>query len=386
MNTTQRGIVILLKSAVTGEALPLPEGFDIEDAYPVIKAHHMASLAYEGAANCGIPMGETMQLLFQRYCKAMQISERQLRQVRRIYAAFDENGIDYMPLKGCNMKPRYPKPELRMMGDADILIRMEQYDRIRPVMESLGFTEKNETDHELHWEHPALHVELHKRVIPSYNKDFMAYFGDGWQLSAGREGGRHYMTPEDEWIYIFTHFAKHCRDGGIGCRHVLDLWVYLRTFPELDGGYVAAELEKLQLLEFHENIRALLSAWFGGGEVDEKTEFLTQFVFSSGSWGAAESRVLSRMVRDTGRTGASGRLVYLWKTAFPGVAILRDKYTVLQKAPWLLPAVWIYRPFYKFLREFGTLDRKKADLDALTPESMTTRREMLEYVGLEYHF
>ena len=35
----------------------------------------------------------------------------------------DENGIDYMPLKGACLKLIYPQPELRLMGDADILIK-----------------------------------------------------------------------------------------------------------------------------------------------------------------------------------------------------------------------------------------------------------------------
>lgn len=39
--------------------------------------------------------------------------------------AFDAGGIDYMPLKGSILKDLYPRHEMRMMGDADILIRME---------------------------------------------------------------------------------------------------------------------------------------------------------------------------------------------------------------------------------------------------------------------
>ena len=54
----------------------------------------------------------------------------------------------------------------------DILIRPEQYDRIVPILEQLNFREKNETDHELVWIHDDLYLELHKRLIPSYNKDF----------------------------------------------------------------------------------------------------------------------------------------------------------------------------------------------------------------------
>lgn len=386
MTTTQQGIITLLKSAVTGEKLPLPEGFDLSDAWPMIRKHSIAPLAFEGAVNCGIPRNDpAMQTLFQAYCRSLQHSEGQLRDLDRIFAAFEETGIDYMPLKGVNMKPRYPRPELRPMGDADILIRMEQYETVRTIMTALGFFEKNETDHELHWETPALHAELHKRLIPSYNKDYDPYFGDGWQLGKIRDGHRHAMTPEDELVYLFTHFAKHYRDGGIGTRHVLDLWVFLRTFPLVNETWARGELEKLQLLEFYDNILRLIDCWFGAGQWDEKMEILSDSIFASGSFGPDALRVISRAVRDT-KHGGSGRLVYLWQMAFPSAMVLRDKYTVLKKAPWLLPAVWIYRPFYKVFRERDSLKEKERHLEVLDEENIRARQQMLNYVGLDYNF
>lgn len=389
MNTTQQGIVTLLKSAVTGEALPLPGSFDLEAAYPQVKQHHMSALLYDGAVRCGIPKeSPVMKQLFQSYCRSLLVSEGQLGEVKRIFDAFDQNGIDYMPLKGCNMKPRYPKPELRSMGDADILIRLEQREQVEGILEDLGFRFKDETDHELAWVSKKLYLELHKHLIPSYNKDLYPYFGTGWQLARHVSLGLHAMSPEDEFIFTFTHFAKHYRDGGIGCRYVLDLWVFLRAFPALNFEKVERELEKLQLLEFYTNVRALIAFWFEGGPGGEKLDVMTDFVFSSGSWGQMESKILSQTVRDAKHSplGFSGRLVYLWRTAFPPVSLQRGKYTVLQKMPWLLPVVWLVRPFYKVLFEFSTLKKQERNLAALSREKLTDRQSMLRYVGLDYRF
>ncbi len=388
MNETQRGILTLLKSSITQTQLRLPRDFSLAEAYPAIKAHHITALAYDGAGRCGLPKEDpVMQQLFQDYYKCLIISRGQLAQINRIYDAFDQNGIDYMPLKGCNMKHRYPAPELRMMGDADILIRMEQYASIRPLMAELGFREKQTTDHELVWQNNALYLELHKRVIPSYNLDMKDYFGDGWELAKNCQGSRYSMTVEDEWIYLFTHFAKHYRDGGIGCRHMADLWVYLRTTEALDEGYVEGELEKLRLLEFYRNIRRLLRVWFEDGPEDELSEYLTEFIFSSGSWGQMETKILSRTLRDSRRSvlGFSGRLIYVRNTLFPGVDVLREKYTILKKAPWILPVVWIVRPFYKVLFERDSLKEQEKNLKALTQDNMELRQKMLRYVGLDYH-
>lgn len=389
MDTIHQGIITLLRSAVTGEKLALPAGFDIEAAYPQIKRHHMVTLTYDGAVRCGIPSDHpVMQQLFGAYCRALMKSEGQQRELKRIFAAFDENGIDYMPLKGCKMKALYPKPELRIMGDADILIRMEQYQRIVPIMESLGFADSAESDHELVWKSPNLYLELHKRLIPSYNEDFYAYYGDGWKLAKCAEGTRFSMTPEDEMIYLFTHFAKHYRDGGIGCRHVVDLWVYRRANPGLDEAYIRRELEKLRLYKFYVNILQLLAVWFEDAAPDDKMEFMTGFLFASGSWGVMDSRVLSIGVRDMRRTGGSleSRLRYILRTAFPSREVLRHKYTVLQKAPWLLPLVWLVRPFYKLLFERESLDVHGRQLKAMNQKNLDQRHQLLNYVGLDYNF
>lgn len=386
MNITQKGIVTLIKSAVTEQAFSLPEGFDLEAASVLIRRHHMVMLAYDGAVCCGVSRDEPlMKQMFRAYCKGYVASEAQMREVRRVFAAFDENGIDYMPLKGSRMKALYPKPELRTMGDADVLIRMEQYDRITALVEAMGFQRGIETDYELVWENESLHLELHKGLVPTSSRDFYAYFGDGWSLAKEKEGTRYAMTAEDEWIYLFTHFTKHYRDGGIGCRHVADLWVYLRAHPELDEEYVKAELEKLGLLEFHGNIRRLLAVWFENAGTDDKIEYMTEFIFASGSWGQMEAHVLSRGLRDmkNSRGASGGRLSYIRRTLFPSAEVLREKYTVLKKAPVLLPAVWVVRPFYKLMFERDSLKKNKETVELLTQENLENHRRMMNYVGLE---
>lgn len=391
MNMMQTGVVTLLKSAVTQQGYPLPDGFDLEAVYPKLKRHHMAALIYEGAVLCGIAEEmPVMQQLFQSYCKSMVVSERQMQEISRIFQAFAENGIDYLPLKGCNMKTLYPKPELRGMGDADILIRMEQYDRIVPIMQALGYEAGVESDHELQWIKKALFVELHKRVIPSYNKDFYAYFGEGWKLAVQKAGNHYAMLPEDEMVYLFTHFAKHYRDGGIGCRHVVDLWVFLRANPGLDEERIKAELEKLHLREFYENICRLMAVWFGETPSDEKTDFITDYLFASGSWGTREDHVAAMGVRNQGgkADGRFARWIYLLRLALPGVDALKHQYPVLKKAPWMLPLVWIYRAAYKLLS--GQARRKadvhKKNMQILSAETVNSRQEALQYVGLDYHF
>jgi hypothetical protein len=389
MNTLQRGILLILKSAITGKAERLPDGFSLEEALPLVKRHQLAMLVYEGAVICGIPDDTPLMLqLLQHCCRQILCSEGQMEAVSRICNAFEEAGIDYMLLKGCEMKRLYPKKELRVMGDADILIRREQYGHIKQLVAELGYQPVTESDHEYVWQSENLYLELHKRLIPSYNSDYYAYFGDGWRLAKQQSGFRYAMTDEDTFIYLFTHFAKHYRDGGIGCRHVLDLWVYLRAYPDLDMAYMRSELKKLRLLEFFENVRRLLESWFDDGEADEKLDVMTDFVFDSGSWGKWESHILSAEVRNRKTAGSAqgGRLRSLRLLLFPEARNMAERYPVLDRFPWLLPVLWPVRWVETLLLRPNRVREKQRDIRTATPAKVDGYQHAMNFVGLDFNF
>ena len=385
MNTTQQGILVLMKSAVTGERLSLPEDFSLSRALPLIQAHHIIPLAYAGAVHCGLTLAEpAMQQLLLRSGKLMLSAEKQMQAIEAVYRAFETHGIDYMPVKGCLMKGRYPSPELRPMGDADILIRTEQYDRIRPILTELGLQETVESDHELIWKSTDLYLELHKRLIPSYNRDYYAYFGDGWRLASRREGCRCSMSQEDEYIYLFTHFAKHYRDGGIGCRHVLDLWVMDRWMTQPDRAYIRRELKKLCLDRFHDNMKRVMDHWFEGCPSDDVTELISQFIMGSGSWGGMEAHVLSMEARKAKDSGSKVRA--LLAAVFPPAWALENKYRILRRRRWMLPFVWGWRWVHTVLFERRNIRKTVKKLNFIDPESVSTYQRSLNAVGLEFRF
>lgn len=386
MDIIQQGIITLIKSSITGEAYPLPEGFSLEEAVPQMKRHHIIPLCYDGAVRCGLPQNDpVMKQLFVGYCQALMKNEGQMREISRVCAAFDERGIDYMPLKGCNTKKLYPKPELRMMSDADILIRNEQRNEIEAVMESLGFNNTVNSDYEHVWKTAALNLELHRRLVPSYKSDLYSYLGDGWGLAEKKDGHCYAMSREHEYMYVFIHFLKHFREGGMGCRHITDLWVFLRSYPDLDLAYIEGELQKLSLLEFHRNIRQMIAVWFEDAPADERSEFITDYVFSSGSYGLESRLALTNALRKTqSEDGALYlKLRYFMQRLFPERRSMLYKFPILDRHPWMLPLVWIYRPFYKLLFERQDISKQQRLMKNMTQENLDSHRKALEYVGLD---
>jgi len=387
----RQGIIALINSALCGKAISLPDDFDIVKTAEYAKKNELVGLIYYGAINCGVDASSSsMQELFNQTCRFLMISERQVFTVEQVCKAFDENGIDYMPVKGTLMKNLYPKPDMRVMGDADILIKVDQYDKIAPVMEGLGFSQVFESDHEIAWRKPELFVELHKRLIPSYNNDYFAYYGDGWQLGRPCDNRpcRFEMSDEDQMIYLFTHFAKHYRDGGIGVRHLVDLYVYSRAKTEMNAEYLKTELGKLQLFEFYENIMNTLSVWFDGAKGDQKTEMITDTIFGSGIYGNRENHIAFEGIKDLKATNsAEGARRKRWlRIVFLPYKNMCQKYPFLEKFPFLLPIMWVVRWISTLLFKQDKIKKQQDDMKNLTADKIVTYQQALNFVGLDFNF
>lgn len=390
MTIQQKSLITLVKSAISKKSYDLPEGFDLSEIFKTARKHGITSMVYYGARICGIDKNcDIMRESFKNVCTSIIAGEHQDSQVKSVMDAFVKNEIEFMALKGIHLKKLYPRHELRKMGDADILIKQSQYERIRGVMTQLGFTEKLESDHELIWIKAPVVIELHKRLIPSYNKDYYAYFGDGWKLAKVKsENGFEYnMTAEDNMVYLFTHFAKHYRDCGIGIRHLVDLWVYKYNNPSLDEEYINKELEKLQLDVFYSNIIKTLGVWFEDAECDDVSDFITQVIFSSGVYGKAENRTKSIAIKERkkGKNVITFMAIKIFKTVFKGYGKMAKIYPCLNKFPILLPIMWIVHLFERIFNKHKRNYYIKTQL-LTSKKAVDEYAKSLAYVGLDFNF
>jgi|LSQX01.2.fsa_nt_gb hypothetical protein len=389
MTNTQSAVIGLIKTAITGIKAELPDNLDFSEILKIAKKHDIAVLIYYGAVGCGLenkqPYASYLTKLYSETCRSLMVSEQQMYEVDEIFQAFDKEKIDYLPLKGILLKKMYPKPEMRAMGDADILVKPKQYAKIESVMRSLGYQEITESNHEYIWNKGSIHIELHKRLIPSYNKDYYAYFGDGWQLAKRQSGTRYIMTNEDSLIYLFTHFAKHYRDAGIGIRHMTDLWIYKKYHQDLDQQYIKDQLSQLQLYDFYINVMNTLTRWFENGKLDQKSEFITSVVFNSGIYGTKEAHVLSEGVKISKSTSHVKLKKYLTIVFLPYSSMVK-KFKLLKYAPFLLPFFWIYRIFVALIFKRSVIKTQQKNISYLSNDKISTYQHALEYVGLDFNF
>lgn len=389
MNTVHRGILTLIRSALTGEKLELPCDFTLEQADKLIQKHSLLPMAYQGAYHCGIPQdSEMMQRYYARYYRVLVHCERQMDAVEKIFAAFDDNGIDFLPLKGSAIRDLYPKCEFRPMSDSDILIRNQQYEKVRAVMSSLGYQEGSESDHDYTWSSEALRVEIHKCLFSDQNPDFQNYFGDGWNKLRVVRGYRYGLTQEDEYLYLFSHMMKHFLLAGIGVTHLTDLYIYRKTHPTMDEAKIESVLKRMHLLELYRNIRRMLLVWFEDQPEDPVSEVITDFVFSSGNFGTTFNKIYAEEALRTGsvENKRNSKEKAFFRLLFQPLWLMRRSYKVLYKAPFLLPLFWVVRWIEVLLLRRKNIGKKMSVVRNMSDDKVEEYARIMQYMGVDLRY
>lgn len=389
LNSQQIGLMLLVRSAILHKPETLPEDFSLARALPLIKRQQITSIALEGAFLCGIDaQTPEMQELTQNSCALFVLSDRQMNEVASITRLFDDHQIDYMLLKGINLKKMYAEPHLREMADADIFIRVDQYGKIRKLLKEQGYVSGSETDHELHWDSANLHFELHKRLIPGNNKLYASYYENAWDKAhrVSENSSEYAFSAEDELIYYTAHFAKHYRDGGIGSKHMIDLWLFFRAHPDLDLTYVRNELDKMSLKVFFDNVTKTLDVWFADGEQTPETQTILNVVTSSSAFGNGKMHYIAASARYSSATGStkSGRRQRIRYLFFPPAEAMKRQFPVLYKAPILLPIFYVVRWFDALVNKRKTVKERYLEAKTVTPQVIEDYRSQLAAVGLEF--
>lgn len=377
-------IIPLVRAAMLSEKGTLPDGFELDACAELAREHQITNILYEGAILCGADVAsDGMKKLFARSCKNLMVSEEQLYEIQVVCDLLEKNGIDHMPVKGTLLKKIYPKTDMREMSDADILIHPEDYPKIKVIMDELGYEEKLESDHDFTFVKGKITLEMHKYLVSPKHKAMFDYFEKVWEKALTTQGCSHRfeLPPTDNYIYLFMHLSKHYIDGGIGIKHITDMFVM--KGDKIDEGYVIEALERMKLADFYKNIVRLIDVWFYGKQSDDVIEFISEFIISGGAYGTYENHMLSLTAGGSSFKPVKHAKVKRYiRLIFPTLADMKYSYPVLLKAPVLLPFVWVYRWFAVLFGKRGDIGKAKQSVDAVSDEKISQYVKAMEYVGL----
>lgn len=299
---------------------------------------------------------------------------------------FDSAEIEFCPFKGYIVRTYWPVPELRTMGDIDILIHDSDRQASDTVMKNLGY--KRLIDNHAVWTYYAEDIvfELHDHMFYetlTQNIDYRCYFDNAWSFLHSN------LRESFHFLYIIAHLAKHTINKGMGFRAYLDLVFFCRSVGErLDWDWISKELESLKLLSFTETCFAFCRKWFGfvppiaTGELEEDFFFaVTQKLFNDGTYGLENRQNTgshaAKEIMYSGKSYWTGAILVALHRLFPSYKDMQliSWYAFLDGRPWLMPVAWAYRWWYCLVHK--SRHGRELLLEPFSKRKMIERRKNL---------
>ena len=196
--------------------------------------------------------------------------------------------------------------------------------------------------HDHYTKPPFISLEMHRSLVPA-ERDTGLYYENIWDRVEPKHGYQYVyeMSKEEQYIFTMVHLAEHFKDGGVGIRFIMDVYVYNQRL-KLNKAYINEEFRKLGLLEFAANVEKLAYYWFGEEDVriaqseKELLEELGEFIIGNGTYGRADhSKALA--------LEAGGKRGYFRRVVFPELKSMETAFPWLKGRRFLLPVAWAVR-------------------------------------------
>jgi len=372
MNLEQAFLIACLSAAIHGEELQFSEinkvNFKVifQEAksldicgllYPIMKKFNEAVFQDNETINEWKNNAITSEIIQIQFIEQMN---KVLKKIRR-------EDIEVIVLKGLTLRDLYPRPKLRSMDDADLLIHKRDMKLCKNILQSMEYYEDHsDSKHSVFIHNSYLPIELHWRLVDkTFNKDISYFEKNIWKSAVKAkicDEAVFVLSPEDQILYLCLHMAMHMVSIGFGVRQLCDLVLLVEAkFNEIDWNSVYQSANKANITKFTIAIFALGKRLFNMPVPDnlDKLELqdtknidsLASYIFTMGI-NTEEVQGIENH-RDKNIRSVLKRLKLYFTILLPWKQNLDARYSYAQKWIILTPIAWLHRFIYViFSKEF----------------------------------
>ena len=330
---------------------------DVKLDYPYIlkklREHKLENIAFYALNELKIE-----QVLFEKlkmiYVSHLSPILNQQNEYKNIIKLFDENNIDYVPLKGIKVKDYYPYEDMRLMGDIDILIPYKKRLEVRKLLINKGYQfEKSSAKsghHEIFNANAYVNFEIHFALFDDNDN----YLDD----NVWKETNNHQTSKEFELTFLLAHYYKHFYHGGASFKPMLDIALLINKY-KLDQDKLQTLLKESGYYKFYCNVVQIINYLFKQNNYvyesflnEQEILEIIDYIFVCGDFGFGEENDYQK---NTVMNNLSGKKVnfftkigYLIKQVCIPYRIFKNISKVIKYCPILLPFGWIVR-FFRYL-------------------------------------
>lgn len=350
--------------------------------------HQVAGIVFY---QCGdfLP-AEIHSVLEKQYFASVYYHANRQADIDKLDPLLKEADVPYFIVKGIVVSEYYPVPELRTMGDTDIIVHTEDRPKVRDIMLETGFETESISKNEWHFVHRNLPYELHDHLLYDENVNdqrFMDFFNDCWKYVDHDQ-----LDPGFHFLFLLIHLRKHLMGWGVGFRQFMDVAVMAKNEKNLNWKWIQEKLEELQLTEFASVCFSLIDRWFdlslpiNGKSLDDSFyKEATASILANGIFGFDnQENATNSSVNDIRKKPVSQMTIITngFRQIFPSYQkmCLSDRYRYLDGRPYLLPVAYVHR----FIYALSHFSEKKYVLDGYFPSKseVQKRKDYLDQWGL----
>jgi len=287
------------------------------------------------------------------YCHAQD----ELKQV------LDDANIPFIILKGNAAAINYADSTCRMMGDIDILVPQDLYDKTKDLLSSAGYEKGYDNGRHCGFKKDKISIEVHHHFSHFEDYDFENYIIEGLDSRevAIVDGHEFPMLPKlANGLVLLDHFRRHLQSS-VGLRQTIDWMMYV--YRNLDDAFwnneFKAILEEKGLVTLAVTLTRMCQLFLGLPDTitwcidadDRNAEWLFELIISAGNFGRKNKKgyLVERVSVGIKREG----LFHLLQR------IGEKTWSAYQKHHWLKPFCWIYQ-FFRFAIKFIKSGRNPA--------------------------
>ena len=338
------------------------------------KSHHLLPIFYDVA--CKYPEysertddEEILNQVFSIVGQQIKRTETFL----KVYREFLKEDLHPIVMKGLICRQLYGKDaEKRPSSDEDILVRVDDFYRVKEVLEHQGFRcsrpdvtreqLKQLQDVAFYEKESGFLIEVHTNIMGHAN-EMRTKMGDCFndvfkyaRIVEIRNVQITTMSHTEHFLFLVLHAFKHFVLNGVGVRQMLDILLYQKTYEqEIDWGFVKTALEENRAEQYLGDLQFVGEKYLGF-EFDVKFGIcdpheLLQDMMDVGVFGKQEkSDILAAGINFGSIDKEGGMIRLVIRMAFPEKKYVMVSVPHLKEKPWLLPVEWVKR-WGRFLKK-----------------------------------
>ncbi|MBR6796628.1 MAG: nucleotidyltransferase family protein [Clostridia bacterium] len=267
--------------ALKGTDAPSPgEGLDFASIFEMAEAQDVCSALYLAWKESEFVPDEIKQKLQSAYNDNKLLLERNDEEQRKLFAKFEEEKEEYLPLKESLLRRYYSDGSMRGKSATDIMVSKGLKRKAREIVLGQGFVFKGSDSG------ADVYAKDGDSVVRVYNENEYDAVYTPSLLSKAKQireiKKRKALNHSDFYVYLVSDFARCLSAGAVSLRSLADVWVFLNRFGDkLDKKRIADSLAELKLTVCDKELKKAIYKLFYDGDAEGTALKLLDFIFAT---------------------------------------------------------------------------------------------------------